>query len=313
MRIGRWLQQSGYRFVTVTPATHDRVNSRPGAGQANCLRDIFGWSRPFQSSLLPSAILASLDEANELERSGGLLRSRVRFSTLDDALYVHTAYPTAQPDAVFFGPDTYRFAALIQRTLAAKRAGRIDVIVDVGCGAGAGGIVALKALETPAQLFLTDINAAALRLARVNVALAGASGTSFRQGDLFEPIERLIDLIVANPPYLLDPHARLYRHGGGELGSGLSVRIVAEALPRLAAGGMLILYTGAPIVAGIDTFWETVAPVIANSTVRYEYTELDPDVFGEELSNPAYADVDRIAAVALVIRTDSGARIGSAG
>ena len=302
MHIGRWLQASGYRFVTVTPATHGRVNSRPGASEANSLRDIFGWSRPFRSSLLPAAILASLEKANALESSGALLRSRVRFSSLGDTLYAHTAYPTAQPEAVFFGPDTYRFAALIERTLAARRGARIDCIVDVGCGAGAGGIVALKALAAPAQLILTDINAAALEFARVNVALAGASRVSLRHGDLFEPIDRTIDLIVANPPYLLDPDARLYRHGGGELGSGLSVRIVAEGVPRLAPGGMLVLYTGAPVVAGVDTFWEAVAPVVKQANVHYEYTEIDPDVFGEELENPAYSAVERIAAVALVMR-----------
>src|SRR5688572_11096951 len=121
VRIGRWLQGGGYRFVTVTPATHGRVNSRPGTDQANSVRDIFGWSRPFRSALLPAEILALLDEAGALERASALLRSRVRFSSLGDSLYVHTAYPTAQPEAVFFGPDTYRFAALIERTLAAER------------------------------------------------------------------------------------------------------------------------------------------------------------------------------------------------
>ena len=31
------------------------------------------------------------------------------------------------------------------------------------------------------------------------------------------------------------------------------------------------------------------------------YREIDPDVFGEELETPAYADVDRIALVAAVM------------
>ena len=30
--------------------------------------------------------------------------------------------------------------------------------------------------------------------------------------------------------------------------------------------------------------------------------ELDPDIFGEQLSDPAYADVDRIAAVGIIVR-----------
>jgi hypothetical protein len=31
------------------------------------------------------------------------------------------------------------------------------------------------------------------------------------------------------------------------------------------------------------------------------YREIDPDVFGEELDDPAYRDVDRIALVAVVL------------
>ena len=38
------------------------------------------------------------------------------------------------------------------------------------------------------------------------------------------------------------------------------------------------------------------------------YEELDPDVFGEELLQPAYAEVDRIAAVLLAMTYDSGAQ-----
>jgi hypothetical protein len=32
-----------------------------------------------------------------------------------------------------------------------------------------------------------------------------------------------------------------------------------------------------------------------------DYREIDPDVFGEELSKPIYADVERIAVVGAVI------------
>jgi len=34
---------------------------------------------------------------------------------------------------------------------------------------------------------------------------------------------------------------------------------------------------------------------------NYRYREVDPDVFGEELLNPAYRDVERIAAVVLCV------------
>ena len=56
VRLGRWLQGSDYRFVTVTPATHARVDVRSGARQARDLRDVFGWSRPFEPGLLPQEV-----------------------------------------------------------------------------------------------------------------------------------------------------------------------------------------------------------------------------------------------------------------
>ena len=50
--LGRWLQGEGYRFTTVTPATHARADAREDARTARTLRDIFGWSRPFSPDLL---------------------------------------------------------------------------------------------------------------------------------------------------------------------------------------------------------------------------------------------------------------------
>ena len=75
-----------------------------------------------------------------------------------------------------------------------------------------------------------------------------------------------------------------------------------EALARLTPGGTLILYTGAPVVAGVDKFREAIASVISDNVIDVSYEEIDPDVFGEELENVAYSGVDRIAAVALVAR-----------
>jgi len=137
LRLGAWLHRTGYRFVTVTPATHARVNVRQSAGDAKSLQDVFAWSRPFRPSLLPREALAWLQKGDGLEYASGQLRSKVRFSRLGDSLYMHSAYPTASSDAVFFGPGTYRFTALIKRTLAAAGRPRAGCVVDVGCGAAA--------------------------------------------------------------------------------------------------------------------------------------------------------------------------------
>ena len=305
--LGRWLQETGYRFTTVTPATHARVNARSGAEAARSLRDVFGWSRPFASGLLPPDALDWLRSAGLLESSGQQLRSKVRFSTLGKVLYAHSAYPTAQAEAVFFGPDSYRFAALIEAELQTQALAASARIVDIGCGAGPGGMAAaLASVSARPSLLLADINPQALAFARANALLAGLPEARFAQSDLFESIDGRFDLIVANPPYLVDAGERAYRHGGGALGSNLSMRIVAESLAHLAPGGRLILYTGAPIVEGSDPFREEVAPLVERAGCLLRYREIDPDVFGEELDLPAYSGVERIAAVALVATRPPG-------
>ena len=302
--LGRWLRAEGYRFTTVTPATHARVNARHAAQAARSLRDIFGWSRPFSPDLLPRQVAGWLRDGGLLETVDGeigLWRSKVRFSTLGDCLYAHSAYPTLDADAVFFGPDTYRFVALIDAELARRPLAAGARILDIGCGAGPGGMAA--ALTTQAcrpDLVLADINPRALDFARANAALAGLNEVTFQQSDLFASVAGSFDLIVANPPYLVDAGERSYRHGGGALGSALSLRIVREGMPLLVPGGRLILYTGAPIVEGGDPLRDAVGALLRQAGAAFSYREIDPDVFGEELDAPAYANAERIAAVALV-------------
>ncbi|CAN5857097.1 class I SAM-dependent methyltransferase [soil metagenome] len=295
--LGRALKESGYAFVTVSPETHRRVEARAaGAGRATAqsLRDVFGWSRPFNPALLPAGLMDLARAAAVLEVEGALLRSTVRFSTLGRDLFVHSAYPTLAAGAVFFGPDTYRFCDLVRAHVAgASRA------VDVGCGSGAGGIVAADHAE---RVVLADVNRAALAFADVNATLAGvARKVETVESDVLAGVTGPIDLVIANPPYMLDGASRTYRDGGGKLGEGLAVRIVREALARLEPGGRLVLYTGAPVVEGVDVFLEAVRGVCVEAHAAWRYWEIDPDVFGEEIEqNHAYAAVERIAAVALI-------------
>lgn len=304
LALGHWLREQGYRFTTGTPATHALVNARPGNARATDLRGIFGWSRPFDASLLPRDVVDAMQRAGLVQaRSDGLLSSRVRFSSIGADLFAHSAFPTTQPDSVFFGPDTYRFVALIDEALRRRplTAGAARVL-DMGCGAGPGGIVAarLSPAASP-HLVLADINPAALVHAGANADLAGLKDVALAQGDLFSAVEGDFDLVVANPPYLNDSAHRTYRHGGGTWGEGLSERIVREGLPRLAPGGRLVLYTGAAIVEGADPLLDALRPRLQEQGWPWTYRELDPDVFGEELAEPAYAGVERIAAVALVV------------
>ena len=286
-KIGQALHETGYAFVTPTPETHRRVLAR--GGEARNLRDVFGWNRPFAPDVLPPRLLSLLEEAGATERSGPLLRSRVRFSSLGSLLLAHSAYPTTEQDAVFFGPDTYRFASFLE----ARAAGRVGAVADVGCGTGAGGL--LMAARA-ASVVLLDINPVALKFARANCELNGLAA-GIEQSDVLSGAAGPLDLIIANPPYLSDPLRRAYRDGGGDLGTGLSVRFVREALDRLTPGGRLLLYTGTPVVGGEHVLWRHLAPLLER--IRYDYRELDPDVFGEELDRPPYAGVERIAVVGL--------------
>lgn len=284
IRLGRLLRESGYRFTTITPASHARVNARPANAEARGVRDVFGWSRPFSADVLPTEMLELLLDADAVADLDGLMKSRVRFSTDDDLLFVHSAFPTTEGDSVFFGPDTYRYLQLLRRmNPRAKRA------VDVGCGSGAGGILIAR---NCGSVVLADINQQALRFAEINAAINGVENVELVESDVLRGVQGDYDLIVSNPPYLVDEAARLYRDGGGRFGEGLSVEIV-----RQSTGTRLILYTATAIVEGADTFRAAVEPLTAGRRFRYE--ELDPDVFGEELERSAYASVERLAVVAL--------------
>jgi methylase of polypeptide subunit release factors len=289
----------GYRFITISPASHRRINARRFGSPT--LRDIFGWSREFEKGDLPDTVLCNLRTAGAL-LEGGKLRSGLRFSSLDDQLFAHSAFPTDQPDAVFFGPDTYRFARTIRHAISAITPSGNMRVLDMGAGSGAGGLYAGKLLKGASpHIVLSDINQDALRLSRINAELNGIPNVRVVESNLYARIEGQFELIVSNPPYLVDPLARLYRHGGGELGFALSMDIAVQGVERLAPGGRLILYTGSAIVDGTDLLQEALAKGLARRDVRWSYEEIDPDVFGEELEFAPYDGADRIAVVAAVI------------
>ena len=108
------------------------------------------------------------------------------------------------------------------------------------------------------------------------------------------------DIALLNPPYIVDADERTYRHGGAMHGGQLSLDLATEALDRLADRGRLILYTGSAILDGHDPLRHALGEAARAHRCDLRYREIDPDVFGEELDDPAYADVDRIALVAAI-------------
>ena len=295
----RLLESRGYAFTTPTPLTHARVVARTDRQQARSVRDVLGWSLPFRRGEIDGEIETLLDRAGMLHVEGAMLRSRVRVSTLHDRLFLHSAYPTSDTDAVFFGPDSYRFADLIRQELAHMPDHGSLRMLDIGTGSGVGAIVAAGA-RPMAQVSATDINPRALRFARVNAAAAGVTIDAHHTPTL-ETLDGAFDVVTANPPYIIDADSRLYRHGGGMHGAQLSLDMTRMALDRLAPGGRTILYTGSAIVDGDDALKRALAGEASARGFGLGYRELDPDVFGEELDQPGYADVERIALIAAVI------------
>jgi methylase of polypeptide subunit release factors len=231
--LGRTLQARGYRFVAVTPATHCRVLNRPEPPAT--LESIFGWNRPFDREAVDEDIFELLEDAEALEAVSGRYKSKLRFATIGDLLFVHSGFPTADQDAVFFGPDTYRFVRLLRSSLADLAGDPGLKLVDIGGGSGAGGIFAARLLGATTSLVLADVNREALSLSVVNAVLNDIPAPETVLSDVLSGIEVTPDIVIANPPYLVDDGMRLYRHGGGELGISLALRIAEEGLARARA------------------------------------------------------------------------------
>ena len=299
LTLGTELKHSGYRFTAVTPATHRRVNVRkptlpPGP------KDVFGWSRSFLPGDISERQFELLAAAGEIEKLGSKLRSRVRFSTLASQIFVHSAYPTEDADSVFFGPDTYRFARLVRQAL--PEFDQPLRLLDLGAGSGAGGLHAASLRPNAiSSIVLSDVNRRALRFSRINALLNEIDNVETIESNLFENIDQTFDVIIANPPYLVDPLKRLYRHGGGVFGSELTVEIVRQSLDRLTPSGRLILYSGSAIVDGVDQLQKAVGALLNKPNLHFHYEEIDPDVFSEELEHWPYQRTDRIAVIGLTV------------
>jgi release factor glutamine methyltransferase len=128
------------------------------------------------------------------------------------------------------------------------------VVVDLCCGSGAVGAALVAALDR-VELHGVDIDPAAVRCARRNVAAAGGQ---VYEGDLYEPLPATlrgrVDLLVANAPYvpteaigLLPAEARIHEPrvalDGGADGLDVLRRVIAAAPQWLAAGGYLLVET----------------------------------------------------------------------
>ena len=129
-----------------------------------------------------------------------------------------------------------------------------DRILDVGTGSGCIAIAA--AIHNPGiAVDATEISPAALAVARENVARHGV-GNRVRliEADLFPPGSTRYRVIMSNPPYVPSAEVAVlppeYRHephaalDGGVDGLDPARRLLAGALSRLTADGVLIVEVG---------------------------------------------------------------------
>ncbi|MFD6065806.1 putative protein N(5)-glutamine methyltransferase [Amycolatopsis lurida] len=162
---------------------------------------------------------------------------------------------------------------------AATLAGPGAAVLDLCCGTGALG-AAIAAELGDIRLYAADIEPAAVRCARINVARA--RGEVF-EGDLYTPLPATlrgrVDILVVNAPYvptdaiaMMPPEARDHEPrvalDGGHDGVDVHRRVAAEAPQWLAPGGHLLIETG-----------ESQAPNTAEAMARHGLT---PKVITDE-------------------------------
>ncbi len=142
---------------------------------------------------------------------------------------------------------------LAHQAIALARRGA--TVVELCCGSGAVATV-IGAARPGIRLYAADIDPAAVRCARVN--LAGSAAGVF-EGDLFDPLPASlrgrVDLLLANAPYVptdaigtMPLEARTHEPAvaldGGIDGLEVQRRIAGDAASWLRPGGHLLMETG---------------------------------------------------------------------
>jgi hypothetical protein len=160
--------------------------------------------------------------------------------------------------------------------------------------AGVDGIVAARAANdavltiadiNPKALFLASINAeaAGIRLARSSVAPGPNRSTVRLGGDAFPIHDRCRSSGLSRRWSLF--------------GASLSLDWTIKGAALLSPQARLIMHTGVSKVGGRDVLLEALRERLPVGETELAYRELDPDIFGDELEQPQYWDVERIAVV----------------
>jgi release factor glutamine methyltransferase len=160
------------------------------------------------------------------------------------------------PAAIIPRPETEALVELAVTFVRDRRPDQAVRVADVGTGCGTIAVT-LAHLLPSASMIAIDTSPAAIALAKRNAANHGlARRICFLQGDLLEPVDTPLDLILANLPYIptadwaqLPPVIRDSEPRGGLDGGpdGLEHirRLLAMAPDYLMNGGSVVLEIGA--------------------------------------------------------------------
>src|SRR5687768_994417 len=99
IQLGEILKTQHYQFVTITPASHQRVLARSEAGPnsqstlkltfpaVHILRDFLGWNKWVDKNRVPEEVFQLLKNSDYLLEKDNLVKSKIRASTLADLLF----------------------------------------------------------------------------------------------------------------------------------------------------------------------------------------------------------------------------------
>ncbi|HWV44795.1 MAG TPA: peptide chain release factor N(5)-glutamine methyltransferase [Nitrospira sp.] len=160
------------------------------------------------------------------------------------------------------------------------------VLVDVGTGSGCVAVT-LATILSGMRIFALDCSRDALTVARGNAERHGVNDKiTWKEGDLLEPLRECnlvgaVDAIVSNPPYIADevwgglqPEVRDFEPRvalvAGRRGTEFHERLLHEARPFLASGGLLVMELGQGQAPLVRQAAEQVGGYIGLQTVKDE-------------------------------------------